>query len=445
MFAVKEIEESFAQREYELLFDLRRLGAPCVEPVGVIAGRVDADGEDLPAALITRHLSFSLPYRALVKPTLSLDTWERLLDALVLLIVRLHLLGFAWNDCSLSNTLFLRDAGAFSAHLVDAETGEMHETLSRGQRAYDIETASMNVMGELMDLQAGGMVPETLDPAEVGPDFRRRYEHLWMTLTDAVTVSASDRYQIHTLLRTLNGLGFDVAELSADSTDGGSSIRVQPKVVDAGHHRRRMLRLTGLEMHENQARRLLNDIDSYRYVAGLDHDEHAAARRWVTDVYDASCAGSPTSCAASSRARSWSTRCWPTAGSPRSARARTWASRRPPTTTSQRSCAASPTRQPSSAHRWTTRTQPTTWMPQRCERPPPGTAAHPTCTGLTRTTSAPARRRRPRGAPRRTARPTRARRARAPGMTRLTNRSGGRTDSPPRPSVSARFSTTRSG
>jgi hypothetical protein len=144
----------------------------------------------------------------------------------------------------------------------------------------------MNVMGELMDLQAGGMVPETLDPAEVGPDFRRRYEHLWMTLTDAVTVSASDRYQIHTLLRTLNGLGFDVAELTADSADGGSTIHVRPKVVDAGHHRRRMMHLTGLEMHENQARRLLNDIDSYKYVAGLDHDEHAAARRWVNDVYE---------------------------------------------------------------------------------------------------------------------------------------------------------------
>jgi hypothetical protein len=286
VYAVKEIEESFAAREYALLFDLRRLGAPCVEPVGVIAGRVDADGEDLPAALITRHLSFSLPYRALVKPTLGLDTWERLLDALVLLIVRLHLLGFAWNDCSLSNTLFLRDAGAFSAHLVDAETGEIHESLSRGQRAYDMDTAAMNVMGELMDLQAGGMVPESLDPAEVGADFQRRYDHLWMTLTDAVTVSSTDRYQIHTLLRTLNGLGFDVAELTADSTEGGS-IQVRPKVVDAGHHRRRMLRLTGLEMQENQARRLLNDIDSYRYVAGLDHDERAAARRWVTDVYDA--------------------------------------------------------------------------------------------------------------------------------------------------------------
>ena len=43
-----------------------------------------------------------------------------------------------------------------------------------------------------------------------------------MTLTDAVDRSSSDRYQIHTLLRTLNGLGFDVAELTADSADGGS-------------------------------------------------------------------------------------------------------------------------------------------------------------------------------------------------------------------------------
>ena len=287
VYAVKEIEESFASREYGLLFDLGRLGAPCVEPVGVIAGREDASGEPLPAALITRHLSFSLPYRALVRPTLGIHTWERLLDALVLLIVRLHLLGFAWNDCSLSNTLFLRDAGAFSAHLVDAETGEMHESLSRGQRAYDIETAAMNVMGELMDLQAGGMVPDALDPAEVGADFRRRYEHLWLTLTDAVTVSSTDRYRIHTLLRTLNGLGFDVAELTAEATDGGSHIRVQPKVVDAGHHGRRMMHLTGLAMHENQARRLLNDIDSYRYVSGLDDDQNVAARRWVTDVYEA--------------------------------------------------------------------------------------------------------------------------------------------------------------
>ncbi len=286
IYAVKEIEESFATREFDLLFDLGRLGAPCVEPVGVIAGRTDEAGEDLPAALITRHLGHSLPYRALVTPVLTRETGDRLLDALIVLMVRLHLLGFAWNDCSLSNTLFRRDAGAFSAYLVDAETGEMREQLSRGQRRYDVSTAAMNVMGELMDLQAGGFLPEEFDVSAVGAELERRYEHLWMILTDTVTVSGTDRTQVHTLLRTLNGLGFDVAELSAEKTDGGSLIHVRPKVVDAGHHRRRMLRLTGIDMQENQARRLLNDLDSHRLMHGPGADEKEMAQRWVQDCYE---------------------------------------------------------------------------------------------------------------------------------------------------------------
>ena len=285
-YAVKEIEESFATREYALLFDLGRLDAPCVEPVGVVAGRQDAAGEDLPAALITRHLSHSLPYRALITPVITRETGERLLDALIVLLVRLHLLGFAWNDCSLSNTLFRRDAGAFSAYLVDAETGELREQLSPGQRRYDVSTAAMNVMGELLDLQAGGFLPEQVEVAEIGEDLERRYEHLWMTLTEPVTVSGTDRTQIHTLLRTLNGLGFDVAELTAEAAAGGTQIHVRPKVVDAGHHRRRMLRLTGIDMQENQARRLLNDLDSHRLMFGQDADELETAHRWVQECYE---------------------------------------------------------------------------------------------------------------------------------------------------------------
>jgi hypothetical protein len=285
--AVKEIEQAFADREYTLLFELSRLGAPCVEPAGVISGRTDsATGAPLPAALITRHLSYSLPYRAVFSQALSPATGERLLDALVALLVRLHLLGFSWNDCSLSNTLFRRDAGAFSAYLVDAETGELHQTLSRGQRAYDVQTAAMNVMGELMDLQAGGYLPEDHDPVAVGEDFQRRYEHLWMTLTEPVVVSGTHRYQLLTLLRTLNGLGFDVAELTAQANPDGQLIHVQPKVVDAGHHRRRMMQLTGLEMQENQARRLLNDLDSFRFMLGPAEDEQVSAHRWVKDVYE---------------------------------------------------------------------------------------------------------------------------------------------------------------
>ncbi|MFM6849573.1 MAG: lipopolysaccharide kinase InaA family protein, partial [Terrabacter sp.] len=156
VYAVKETVEPIARHEYDLLFELGRRDVPCVDPVGIVAGRTTPDGEELPAAIITRHLQFSLPYRALFSTTLRPDTMNRLIDALAVLMVRLHLVGFAWGDCSLSNTLFRLDAGAFAAYLVDAETGEMHERLSNGQREYDLMTAETNVGGELLDVEASG-------------------------------------------------------------------------------------------------------------------------------------------------------------------------------------------------------------------------------------------------------------------------------------------------
>jgi hypothetical protein len=120
VYAVKEVSEALAEHEYGMLRRLDRLVVPCVEAVGVVTDRESADGQELEAALITKHLQFSLPYRALFSKTLRPDTANRLLDALSLLLVRLHLVGFAWRDCSLSNTLFRRDAGAFAAYLVDA-------------------------------------------------------------------------------------------------------------------------------------------------------------------------------------------------------------------------------------------------------------------------------------------------------------------------------------
>src|SRR5690606_34253442 len=136
---------------------LARLDVPCVERVAVIDGRRTPKGEPLPAALVTAHLRFSLPYRALFTQVLRPDTAGRLVDALAVLLVRLHNIGFFWGDVSLSNTLFRRDAGAFAAYLVDAETGELHERgLTRGQREHDLDVARTNIAGELMDLEAGG-------------------------------------------------------------------------------------------------------------------------------------------------------------------------------------------------------------------------------------------------------------------------------------------------
>lgn len=285
IYAVKETIAPIAHVEYDLLTELAKRNLPCVEAVGIVDGRTDAHGEPLPAALITRHLQFSLPYRALFSTSRRGTTATRLVDALALLLVELHLAGFAWKDCSLSNTLFRRDAGAFAAYLVDAETGELHDRLSDGQRENDLEVATVNVIGELMDLEAGGMLHPSLDPIETGQQLRIRYTTLWDQVLAPVVMNPGERYRLEERIRTLNALGFDVAEMQARQDGGG--IVVMPKVVDAGHHARRLLRLTGLDAEENQARRMLNDLDSYRLELGLGpDDEEIVAHRWVSEVYE---------------------------------------------------------------------------------------------------------------------------------------------------------------
>ena len=58
-------------------------------------------------------------------------------------------------------------------------------------------------------------------------------------------------------------------------------------MVDAGHHQRRLIRLTGLDVEENQARRLLNDLDEFRVrVSRLGDDEEMAAHEWLTRVFE---------------------------------------------------------------------------------------------------------------------------------------------------------------
>jgi Domain of unknown function (DUF4032)/Lipopolysaccharide kinase (Kdo/WaaP) family len=287
VYAIKEVMEHLAMHEYRLLRDLERLDSPSVEPVGVITDRLDRNGKPLDSILVTRHLQFSLPYRALFSSTLRPDTVNRLIDALVALIVRLHLLGFFWGDCSLSNTLFRRDAGAFAAYLVDAETGELHQDISDGQRAHDLYTAEINLFGELSDLESGGLLDPSIDPLETVESITARYDALWAELTAPEEFHADELHRLDSRIRRLNELGFDVGEIDIITDWDGSQVRIQPKVVDAGHHSRRLLRLTGLDVEENQARRLLNDLDSY--AASTDQqgeDEEIVAHEWLTEVFE---------------------------------------------------------------------------------------------------------------------------------------------------------------
>jgi hypothetical protein len=287
VLAIKEFAVYPAAREYSLLKELAALDAPSVAPVAVVSGRSTATGEPLDSALLTQHLQFSLPYRALFSYRLRPDMATRLLDALALLIVRLHLIGFYWGDVSLSNTLFRRDAKEFSAYLVDAETGALHEKLTDGQRAYDVDLARTNVIGELMDLEAGEMLEDDLDPIAIGDFLVERYEQLWRALTEEETISVDARWRLQDRINRLNDLGFDVAEMSMSSSQDGARLHIRPQVVDAGHHSRRLFRLTGLDVQENQARRLLNDLDTYRIHSHQeDVDEDFVAHDWLTHVFE---------------------------------------------------------------------------------------------------------------------------------------------------------------
>lgn len=288
VIAVKETSAELARREYDLLRTLQRLDLPCVEPVAIVSGRTEPDGKPLESALVTRHLRFSLPYRALYSQTLRPDTATRLVDALAVLLTRLHLVGFFWGDVSLSNTLFRRDAGAFAAYLVDAETGALHEAgLSDGQREHDLEIARVNIAGELLDLQAGGRLDEDVDPVAVADGIASAYRNLWTELTASESFPAAERWRINRRVERLNELGFDIEELAISQDEDGTRVRIQPKVVDAGHHSRRLLRLTGLDAGENQARRLLNDLDAYRATGDRkDLDEEVVAHEWLARVFE---------------------------------------------------------------------------------------------------------------------------------------------------------------
>jgi hypothetical protein len=303
VYALKELPPRVAEREYRLLRSMAEESLPVVEAVGVVSRSRGPVAEQLEDVLITRYLDYSLPYRMLFThrrhqggPDVR-GLSARLLDALAILLVRLHLAGFYWGDCSLSNTLFRRDAGALAAYGVDMETGEWHKTLTEGQRTTDLEITELNVAGGLMDLQSQLGLPPDPDPVETAEALRRRYDQLWQELTTEEVIAPDERYRIEARMRRLNELGFDVDEVELVRTDGGDRMLLRTSVCEQGHHRRRLHGLTGLEAQENQARSLLNDMANFRASeerrTGRPLADQVAAYRWLTEVFEPTVAAIP--------------------------------------------------------------------------------------------------------------------------------------------------------
>jgi hypothetical protein len=286
-YVAKETQAEMAHREYRVLRDLGRVGLPVVVPQCVVTGRETPDGEELPAMLVTRHLQFSMPYRWLFSHGLDSAKLPSLIDALVVLLVRLHLANFFWGDVSLSNVLFRRSAGEFAAYLVDAETGELRPSMSEQMREYDLTIAYENVFAEMLDLIESGDVHASVDPHQVIDRLQEQYAALWSELTSEEEFGSGEMWRVEQRIQRLNDLGFDVDEIEMDSTGGGERMLLRPKVVELGHHSRELQALTGLSVEENQARRLLNDLAAFTHHFGMqDEEPTVTASRWMTKVYE---------------------------------------------------------------------------------------------------------------------------------------------------------------
>jgi hypothetical protein len=296
-YVVKQLPDHLAQREYRLLRQLVEDRLPTVLVCAVVTERSgQRDG-----LLITRHLDYSLPYRTLLSgrgmtiPYLG----ERLLDALVGLLVRLHLAGFFWGDCSLSNALFRRDAGLLQAYVIDVETSERYPELSAGQRQLDLDIATENVAGGLLDLQAGGRLVVDVDPWQIAADLETRYRSLWDELTGIEEFEIDDLWRVEQRIRRLHDLGFDVGEMEVHADDVGQHLRIVPRVVESGYHQDRLFAMTGLWAGENQARRLLDDIRGFgaelRARTGGSPPENIVAVRWLDQRFEPTIAAIPTS------------------------------------------------------------------------------------------------------------------------------------------------------
>jgi hypothetical protein len=280
VLAVKELAMWPARREYEALRILEHRQLPAVRAVGL--GERPADDA---AILVTRFLVRSFQYRRLFVRLRegTVAQRERLLDAMAGLLVELHRRGVYWGDCSLANTLLVRDGQTLQAYLVDAETAEIHDQLSDGQRAFDLELMVENVAGDLADVAAidGRGLEAVAEDIAVAESVANRYANLWDELHREERVAPDDRYSVEARLRRLNDLGFVVDEVTFEPGPTGDALHLKVAVADRRYHASRLFDLTGLQVGEGQAAILLNDLNASAGAAGAPSTPEGLGRWWL--------------------------------------------------------------------------------------------------------------------------------------------------------------------
>ncbi len=154
-------------------------------------------------------------------------------------------------------------------------------------REYDVTVGCENVFAELLDLQASESLDHEVRAHEIVELIQERYDALWSELTGEEEFAAGEMWRIEQRIEHLNDLGFDVEEIDIVTDFDGDRVQIQPKVVELGHHQRELQALTGMNVEDAQARRLLNDLAAFtaHYDLGGE-DRTLVANRWLTEIYE---------------------------------------------------------------------------------------------------------------------------------------------------------------
>jgi tRNA A-37 threonylcarbamoyl transferase component Bud32 len=287
LFAIKELPEQTARTEFDLLSQIHKTGLPSVKPAGYAL--ITRDGREY-SVLFTHYLESSVPYRALFINK-EMDQYQiHLLDAVSELLVQLHSNGFYWGDCSLSNVLFRRDAGALQAYLVDAETCEFHlPPLSPMLRYHDLEIVEENIFGELTDLQMNDELSEGYPVEKIGVYIQQAYRNLWEELNREVVFSQNESFRIEERIRAINSLGFSVKDIELKKVEAGNQLKLRVFVSDRNFHRNQLFEITGLKGEERQAQQILNEINEIRANMVQSDSENssmiAVTNYWMKNIY----------------------------------------------------------------------------------------------------------------------------------------------------------------
>lgn len=288
VYAIKEMPLRLTRHEFHILRSMEGRTRHTALAVGHVERPwVDSDAE-WSGAVITRYVKHAFPYRSLVSGIGFGSRRDSLLDAFAGLLVELHLHGMFWGDCSLSNILYRWDASSIEAIMIDAETSRIYPSLSRGQRAEDLEIMRVNVAGEMADIAA--QQGATLDDADVflGDEVISRYHSLWKELTTSLVVSAGDHHRIRQRIDRLHELGFAVEEIDLIPVDHGTKVKIRVTVGGRQYHSERLREIIGIDVSENQARVILSDLAYHEAKFGgvSSTGKDVTAMKWRATVLE---------------------------------------------------------------------------------------------------------------------------------------------------------------